>query len=108
MAIDLLREQALSLARAARYAAKVLGRDSAFSAATMHRWIRKGKYGVWLESLNTPSGRVVTVEAIHRFFAAITAAARREQPVVRSSPKRSGIEERVMRAMDVLDGGRSE
>ena len=103
--IDLMKEHPLSMARAGAFAGHQLGRE-ALSSAAIHRWARKGRFGIRLEVLETPSGRITTEEAICRFFSAITAAARREQPVVKRSAPRPGIEERVARAMSVLDGDR--
>jgi hypothetical protein len=102
--IDLLKEQTLSMSQAGRFAGEQLGRGP-LSSAAIHRWSRKGRFGIRLEVLETPSGRITTKEAICRFFAAITAAARREKPAVQRGARRPGVEDRVARAMDTLDGG---
>lgn len=100
--IDLLKEQPLSMAGAGRFAGEQLGRE-ALSSAAMHRWARKGRFGIRLEVLVTPSGRITTKEAICRFFAAITAAASR--PETARPSRRSTVDARVARAIRVLDEG---
>ncbi len=104
MAIDLLREQPMLVARAGGYAGKLLGRDDALSSATIHRWIRKGKYGVFLESVKTPCGQVVTVEALVRFFAAITQVAKGKATKFRPKARRTSADSRVQSALASLEG----
>jgi hypothetical protein len=42
------------------------------STITLWRWATKGCRGIILETLQTPSGRVTSREAIQRFFEALT------------------------------------
>lgn len=100
--IDLLKEQPLSMAKAGRFAGEQLGRE-ALSSAAMHRWARKGRFGIRLEVLVTPSGRITTKEAICRFFAAITAVASRHE--TNRSPQRPTVGARVAQAIRVLEEG---
>jgi hypothetical protein len=42
------------------------------STVTLWRWATRGSGGVILETLQTPSGRVTSREALQRFFEALT------------------------------------
>jgi hypothetical protein len=103
MAIDILKERTLKVSAAARFVGRLLGRR-AVSSATIQRWMRKGRFGVRLEFLSTPSGRVVSVEALQRFFSAITTAAHRARPDASIVARRPSMDERLCRATAILDG----
>ena len=71
MAIDVSQDNLLSLSQAARFV-KLGGRS--FAPSTIWRWYRKGVAGVKLETICIGRTRYTSVEALQRFFAAVTAA----------------------------------
>jgi hypothetical protein len=87
------------------------------STVTLWRWATSGCRGIVLETLQTPSGRVTSREAIARFFLALTESRRAGSsspgpapaPIRRRSPARrqrdSERAERILAARD-RKGGR--
>jgi len=83
--IDVQNENILSLAEAARSLPYMR------NLATLFRWRTRGCRGVVLETLLMGGRRVTSVEALDRFFAAVTAAA--DGVVVRvETPRRRELE----------------
>jgi hypothetical protein len=87
------------------------------STVTLWRWATSGSHGVVLETLQTPSGRVTSREALQRFFLALTESRRdgpsspglAPPPVRRRSPaRRQRDSERAGRILAAGDrkGGR--
>lgn len=70
MAIDLSKEQPLSLGAATAFVPRRRGRR--VSAATIWRWIVTGKKGIKLEAMRSPSGWWTTRQAIERFYLALS------------------------------------
>jgi hypothetical protein len=56
------------------------------STVTLWRWATRGSGGVILETLQTPSGRVTSREAIQRFFEALTASRQAGSSSARPAP----------------------
>jgi len=85
--IDTQSEELLSLAKLAREVPSRSGRG--VQVSTIWRWCIKGCKGVRLESVVCGSIRFSSREALHRFFAATTAAADSiTAPVTRTSKQR--------------------
>ena len=72
MAIDTTTEQILTFAEAARQSRP--GRARSLAPSTLWRWHRKGISGVRLETICLGGIRYTSVEALQRFFAAVTEA----------------------------------
>jgi len=73
--IDIGSETLLTLSQAAaEQPCRRQGRK--VSTVTLWRWATKGSGGIVLESLQTPSGRVTSREALQRFFDALTESRR--------------------------------
>ncbi len=69
--IDIETESLLTFSQAAaEQPCRRLGKR--VSTVTLWRWATRGSGGVILETLQTPSGRVTSREAIARFFLALT------------------------------------
>lgn len=75
--LDLMNEDALGTAQAARLIAKWRGGKP--SPTTIWRWMVQGHRGVRLEALRTPKGWVTTRRALETFFATLTAVHSGEQ-----------------------------
>ena len=72
MAIDTTKEEICSLAQAGRHARPP---DAApFSPSTIFRWYTKGFLGITLETICIGGIRYTSVEALQRFFVAVTLA----------------------------------
>jgi hypothetical protein len=56
------------------------------STVTLWRWSTRGCRGVILETLQTPSGRVTSREALQRFFEALTESRQASSSSVRPAP----------------------
>jgi Protein of unknown function (DUF1580) len=56
------------------------------STVTLWRWATRGSGGVILETLQTPSGRVTSREAIARFFLALTEQRQASSSSARPAP----------------------
>jgi hypothetical protein len=69
--IDIGSETLLTLSQAASLQA-CRRQGKKVSSVTLWRWATRGSGGVILETLRTPSGRVTSVQAIQRFFLALT------------------------------------
>jgi hypothetical protein len=72
MAIDALQEELLTLAQAARHARPKGQRPAA--PCTIWRWAKRGISGVRLETIYMGGTRYTSVEALKRFFDAVTLA----------------------------------
>jgi hypothetical protein len=73
--IDIETETLLTLSQAAaEQPCRRQGKKVA--TTTVWRWSTRGSGGVVLETLQTPSGRVTSREALQRFFEALTEARR--------------------------------
>ena len=70
MAIDVLSEETISLAAAARRLPK-LRADRPVSAATIWRWASHGLRGIKLETARVGGTTVTSPAALRRFFAAL-------------------------------------
>ena len=69
--IDLETETPITLSQAAaEQACRRQGKR--VSTVTLWRWATRGSGGIILETLQTPSGRITSREAIARFFLALT------------------------------------
>ena len=57
-----------------------------FDRCTIYRWAKSGRRGIALESLQTPAGRITSIEALQRFFEALSdpCPVHREPRVVRT------------------------
>jgi len=71
MVIDLLKEKLITLNEAARFFPRPTG-SRPIHLATLYAYSSKGKSGVILESVQAGDVRCTSVEAIGRFFAALT------------------------------------
>jgi hypothetical protein len=70
--IDVSRESVLSFADAARFVGKLKGtKKVAFQ--TLFRWATKGCRGIVLETVFVGGSRCTSVQALQRFFTALTA-----------------------------------
>jgi hypothetical protein len=72
MAIDALQEELLTFAQAARHARPRGSKPAAPSS--LWRWHKKGISGVKLETICIGGTRYTSVEALQRFFDAVTLA----------------------------------
>jgi hypothetical protein len=72
MAIDALQEELLTLAQAARHARPKGQRPAA--PCTIWRWAKRGISSVRLETIYMGGTRYTSVEALQRFFDAVTLA----------------------------------
>ena len=61
------------------------------STVTLWRWSTRGSGGVILETLQTPSGRITSREAIARFFLALTEQRQASSGSARPAPLRVDI-----------------
>jgi hypothetical protein len=92
--IDVGLETTITLAQAA--AEQPCRREGKrVSTVTIWRWATRGVKGIVLETLQTPSGRVTSREALQRFFTALaesrqasSGSARPAPPLGRRSPSR--------------------
>ncbi len=93
MPVDLLNETLIAFSSAPK---KLPGRPS---LATMHRWRRKGLYGITLETVLIGNVCYTTREAFSRFVAALNAA-RNSEPAQhrtnRQRAKQQGDAEKVL------------
>ena len=72
--------------------------------ATMHRWAKKGMYGIQLEYLCQGGTKATSKEAISRFFAAVTAADRaKKSSVIARTSAREQRERAIAAAERELD-----
>jgi hypothetical protein len=60
------------------------------STVTLRRWATRGSGGIILETLQTPSGRVTSREAIARFFLALTESRQAGSRSARPAPLKGG------------------
>ena len=88
MAIDVLQEELLTLAQAARRARPKGQRPAA--PCTIWRWAKRGISGIRLETIYMGGTRYTSVEALQRFFDAVTLA-RSTQGVAQAPNAESGI-----------------
>lgn len=95
MAIELHKEQILSLTEAAKSLPRLNGRRPAIS--TLWRWARKGVRGVRLDYIRVGRGIATSAEALQRFFNALAEADAREQPAIRASATVAALPNRVRR-----------
>lgn len=80
MAIDVSTETVLTLTEAAkRLPRRRAGRR--VHPSCLYRWTKNGCRGVFLEFTQIGGTRCTSLEALDRFFAALTAAAQAETPV---------------------------
>lgn len=71
MPIDPLNEQLITLTEATKLCPRRrMGKKP--HTSTLYRWATKGKNGIVLETLHSPSGRFTSKEALRRFFAALS------------------------------------
>jgi hypothetical protein len=85
--IDIASETILTLSEAAaRQACRRQGKR--VSTVTIWRWATRGARGIVLESLQTPSGRVTSVQAIQRFFVALSEQGQAAAGLPASNPGR--------------------
>lgn len=73
--IDLSREKTIDFREVPKFVEKLRGHRPHISA--VYRWAELNRDGVALEYLQTPKGRITSVEAIQRYFERLT---RRNQP----------------------------
>ena len=43
-----------------------------FDRCTIYRWAKSGRRGIVLETLQTPAGKITSVEALQRFFESLS------------------------------------
>lgn len=85
MAIDVQEEQVISL----REACGILPRRRAGkkpAIETLYRWSLRGCRGIRLETVQVGGTRCTSVEALQRFFDALTSAADAAQPALSTAP----------------------
>jgi hypothetical protein len=109
---DLIQEECLSFAKAARRLPKVRGNNH-LAPSTLYRWAtggrrsRKGEL-VYLESIRIGGTNCTSMEALARFFARLGGEEPPETSVARRRPKPEGtsldssIEKRVRQANEIL------
>lgn len=73
MAIDIASESLIPLRDVPGWCHENL--SNRVHISTVHRWRQRGARGAKLETLLVGGGRYTSIEALHRFFAASTAAA---------------------------------
>ena len=73
MAINVENESVIAIREVPAWCEKHLGKRVHLSS--IHRWRQRGARGARLESFLAGGSRYTSVEALHRFFAASTAAA---------------------------------
>lgn len=90
MPIDPINEQLITL----RDAAKLFPRERIHVSA-MYRYASKGCRGIVLETVQTPSGKATSAEAVARFLEQLTrrAKASLDSPNGRSEQRRRAIEQ---------------
>src|SRR5262245_46280267 len=71
--MDVGREQVMPLTGAARFVGKLRG-TAKVAVQTLMRWATKGSRGVVLETICSGGSRCTSVEALQRFFDAVTEA----------------------------------
>jgi hypothetical protein len=71
MPIDIKTEQIFLLSDGPDYMPHQR-RGRKFDRCTFFRWAKSGRRGVVLETLQTPSGKITSVEALQRFFEALS------------------------------------
>jgi hypothetical protein len=87
MAIDAREETVFGLGQAAKYGEQIIGRRLATS--TYYRWAQVGVRGIKLETRCLGGNMFTSLEALERFFDAMTAAKRGQtEPVVKVSTRR--------------------
>ncbi len=79
--IDVVREKVMSFGEAARYVGKLKG-TTRVAIQTLHRWATKGCSGVVLETIFVGGSRCTSVDALQRFFEAVTSARERASVTV--------------------------
>ena len=79
MAIDITTETVVSLTEATKHLPERRTRKRA-NVATLYRWTNGGCRGVRLDYLMVGGTRCTSLEALQRFFDALTAAAEADQP----------------------------
>ncbi len=83
--IEIASERLVTLTRATRHLPeRRCGKKP--SPATLWRWATKGCKGIILETLMVGGTRCTSLEALQRYFDALTAAAESGQPPVSQSP----------------------
>jgi hypothetical protein len=71
MPINIKTEQTFSLRDAPTYLPH-LRHGRKFDRCTIYRWAKSGRRGIVLETLQTPGGKITSVEALQRFFEALS------------------------------------
>ena len=97
MPIDALSEDLLTLNEAACYCPR-RRQGKKPHVSTLHRWATRGSRGVILETLETPSGRCTSKQALRRFFDALTRLT--ERSPVRVRTHQPGQDEERQAAID--------
>ena len=67
MPIDIKTEQTFFLRDAPNYLPH-LRHGRKFDRCTIYRWAKSGRKGIVLETLQTPAGKITSVESFQRFF----------------------------------------
>lgn len=99
MSIDITSEQVVTLAEATQHVPRRRGGKYPHFA-TLWRWATRGCRGVVLETIMVGGTRCTSVEALQRFFDALTAAAGSAQPQPDPTPRARSAAHR--RAVDAL------
>ena len=104
-AIDVSRERILSFGDTAKFVGKLRG-TKRVAFQTLHRWATKGCRGVVLQTLFVGGARCTSVEALQRFFAAVTEArsGAAEPHAERCGPDLGDVDA-VLRNAGIADGG---
>jgi hypothetical protein len=97
MNIDIRKEQLIPLRDAPALLPRVR-RGRKIHAATIYRWVRHGRRGRQLEALQCGGTLCTSVEALQRFFTALTEPD--AAPCVRASVRSAEHAERTARELD--------
>jgi hypothetical protein len=81
MAIDISTETVVSLTEATRRLPRRRGGKRP-NVATLYRWAQIGVRGIRLDSIQIGGTRCTSLEALQRFFDALTAAAENQPPAI--------------------------
>jgi len=93
MSIDIQREHVLTLAEATQHVPRRRGGKHPHFA-TLWRWAQRGCRGVVLETIMVGGTRCTSIEALQRFFDALTAAAGSAQPQPEPTPRARSADHR--------------
>lgn len=99
MNIDIQTEDIVTLREAAEHLPRVR-RGRKLHQATIYRWVRNGRRGVLLESLQVGGTLCTSLQALQRFFDALSHRSELAQPGVRTplGARREGDREILERA----------